>query len=221
MALCLLYSDELKIGVTKEQRDFIISLEKNQAAGERGLRKRKDDLRFTAYSDGLRYIAGLYGFVNAVKSFLDVYANLMGKLISPSSNWSFKRGNIEGKSLAGGKIIKWLDNCSPKNFPRAVDLARTTRLHSENWMTSLVSYRDDLSHYRDPIGFVHMHVPLRKEAPWFRENEISGPYMPNGETVEEYCSATVTRLSNYIRETVVMLPLINSKLISVERFLKE
>ncbi len=167
MALCLLYSDELKISVTSAKRDFLMSLEKHQADGERGLQNRKDDLRFVAYSDGLRYIAGLYEFVNAVKSFLDVYANLMGKLISLSLNWSFKRGKVEGMSLAGGKMIRWLDNCSPKNFPCAVNLAEATRLRSENWITSLVAYRDDLSHYRDLAGFVHMSKGVKSALDLF------------------------------------------------------
>ena len=221
MALCLLYLDELKIGVTKAQRDFLMSLEKHQEDGGRGLKNTKNDLKYVAYSDGLRYVAGLYSFVNAVKSFLDVYANLMGRLISPTLNWSFKRGKVGGMNLAGGKLIRWLENCSPKNFQHATSLAEVTQLHSKNWITSLVSYRDDLSHYRDLAGFVHMHVPLYKDIPWYRENEISGPNMPHGESVEEYCAAIVSLLADYIRETVVMLPSIDSKLISVERFLNE
>ena len=221
LALCFLYLDELKINIIKARHDFLMSLKKYRADVEQGPQNKKDDLRVIAYSDGLRYVAGLFGFLNSVKSFLDVYANLMGNLISPELNWSFKRGKIKGENIAGGKILRWLECCSNKNFSYAESLSEVTLFHSITWMTSLVSYRDNLSHYNDLAGFVHMHVPLYKESPWYRENEISGPTMPHGDAVEEYCTMIVMRLAEYIRETVLILPSVDTNLISVDQFLNE
>ena len=90
-----------------------------------------------------------------------------------------------------------------------------------NWATSLIAYRDDLSHYQDLDGFVHMHVPLYKKTPWYKENEISGPFMPHGEPIEVYCKIIVSQLADFIRETIVLLPSVDQKLISVDKFLKE
>jgi hypothetical protein len=218
-ALCSLYNDHVQSAVLETRSEFLKRLEAQISGSEHTLQKRTDELRFVAYSDGLRYMAGFFGFVNAAKSSLDIYSSLMGRLISDKVSWSFGKANVDNSKIAGGKVINWLQNCSPKSFAQADDLRELTHRQSVEWITPLVRYRDTLSHYLDIHNFMHMHVPLHKHTPCYHSEEISGPQMPHGESLEEYCLVTLHRLANYVRESIIMFDSVEQNLLSVDKFL--
>jgi hypothetical protein len=116
-------------------------------------------------------------------------------------------------------MINWLQSSTPKSLHQADDLRELTLRHSIEWITPLVRYRDTLSHYQDIHGFMHMHVPLYEHTPCYHSKEISGPQMPDGESLEEYCLVTLHRLANYVRESIIMFDSVEQNLISVDRFL--
>jgi len=217
LALCLYYTSLVSKEISKEREIFIKELDVQQADIRKGLSKRQDSLKFVAYSDGLQYLAATFSYLNAIKSFLDIYAKLMAKLISPSTNMSFKRKAINGGTIAGGTFINWLQNSAPKNFNKAKDLADITIRHSNEWITQSVKYRDTLSHSGDIVGMVHMHVPLHPKDPPYNYANIEFPKMPDGVLLIDYCQDILNRLIYYLEESIILLPYLDKALINPER----
>jgi hypothetical protein len=219
LSLCLFYTSAVSEEVSKDRERFIEALEMQRDDIKRGLSKKQNSLNLVGYSDGLGYMAATYGCLNAMKSFLDVYAQLIGKLILPSTNLSFKRRTIDGRKIAGGTLISWLRTSAPRTFHNAKDLADITTRHSIAWITEAVRHRDTLSHYADLKRMTHMHVPLEAKDPFYDPDNIVPPKMPNGVPLVEYCQSVLANLSGYLRESITLLPNIRKDLIRPNRFL--
>lgn len=172
---------------------------------------------FIAQADGIAYTSALYSVLNTTKSFLDVYAMLMGKLISKNVSWSFKRGKVGQDEISGGAIINWLIRSAPKDFKNSRQLADVIHRHSKAWITSVVGYRDTTSHYSEIKGFRHLHVPLLPNRPCFREEFVREPTMPDETPLRQYGAYLQTRLLNILQETLPLLPNIDLNEISLEK----
>jgi hypothetical protein len=219
LALCLYYTSLVSKEISKERDVFIKELKVQQKAIRKGLSNRQDSLKFVAYSDGLQYLAATFSYLNAIKSFLDIYAKLMAKLISPGKNMmSFKKKPINDcRNISGGALINWLRDSTPKNFNNANDLADITIRHSNEWITQAVNYRDTLSHFGDIDGMVHMQVQLQPKDPPYNSSNIELPKMPDGVPLVDYCQDIMSRLIYYLKESIILLPNISNSLINPDR----
>jgi len=220
LGLWLYYTSFVSKEIFKERDVFVKELVSQQDGIRKSLSMRQDSLKFVAYSDGLQYMAATFGCLNAMKSFLDNYAQLMAKLISPSTTLSFKKKVINGRKIAGGALISWLQNSAPKTFKKAKDLADITKRHSSEWITQAVIYRDTLSHYKDIEGMIHMHVPLQPKDPPYNSANIELPKMPDGVPLIDYCQDILNRSTYYLRESIILLPNIERDMIKPERLFR-
>ena len=143
LALFSLHFTSLSEAIQRDRTEFIGALERQRQDMELALTNHPDHICVAMY-DGLAYLSQMHSCLNTLKSFLDIYAKLIGKLIQPQNEWSFHKANIEGIKLAGGRLINALRNCS--NTTYANDLPTLTLTHSRNWITPAVTSRDKLSH---------------------------------------------------------------------------
>jgi hypothetical protein len=211
-ALLLLHTASMRHALQRDISDFRSMIEAQRADMERALKKRPDITSVAVY-EGLVHLAELHSSLNILKSFLDLYAKLVGKLINPSNNWGFGKANVEGQEVSGGRLINALR--SIRQQPLA-DLADLTLEHSRNWITKAVQYRDQLSHRSDLDHMRRMQLPLHYQAPHIDFNELVQPAMPNGQGLCEYLDGLVNNLSVYICESILVLPNVDSTLISPE-----
>lgn len=158
-----------------------------------------------AVSDGLDYLGPLYTFLMLVKSFLDVYAQLMGKLVADKV-WTFGSAKINGQELSGGRIINWLQNSAPKHFEQRKVLAAVLTEHSKSWITATVDLRDKVTHYSDIPRFRQMALKLNRTQPFYDSNGVIPPILPNGTPLPNFTELVVDGIRSLVGQTVVHLP---------------
>jgi len=108
-AIHLVHLNMVKEAVKKNYKDFQKELKLKITSQYVASLKKSHSDPVIVYYDGLDYLAALYGFLNSLKSFLDVYATLICRTIQPSlGKKSFKRGMVGGKRIAGGAVVRWL-----------------------------------------------------------------------------------------------------------------
>lgn len=181
----------------------------------------ESNVPIVAYADGLQYLGVLYSYLATVKSFLDVYALLMGKTIGRNITWSFKRGCVAQDDISGGPIINWLRRSAPKTLTSSGILAEAIEHHSRNWITELVRYRDIISHYSEIPQMRHLSVPLRRIIPIFDRNDRILPALPNGQELPQFSKDTIDKIRNFVGDTVIHLPGINIAHIHPARLLQQ
>lgn len=181
--------------------------------------RRNHQVPIIAFADGVRYTNVFYASLTTIKSFLDVYGLLMGKLIGRHLNWSFKRGRIGSRDISGGAIVNWLRRSAPKTLTASSILAEIIERHSIDWITDVVECRDTVAHYSEIKGLQHLRVPLRTETPYFRIEEFESPAMPNGQLLPEYVDQAIRNIRAFVLDTITKLPSITLEHISTERFL--
>jgi len=167
---------------------------------------RNKNLDFIVIYDGLDYLSDFHTLLYSLKSLLDVYANLMAKLIVPSAKLFFSKGVIDGEKISGGKIAKWIKDSTPSTYSNRALLSNVIIKHSKDWITQAVNYRDTLIHYNDIAEMKHMQVLLKRQFPPFDQNDITLPRMPNGQLLTDYSIGMVDRLSSFLKETLELLP---------------
>lgn len=218
-AIHLVYLNMIKEAVKKDRKNFQkvlkLKLTKEQVASIR----KNNSVPVIAYYDGEEYLAALYGFLSSLKSFLDVYSILIHKTIQPSlrQNILFNSDTVGGEKISGGAIIKWLDNSSPSTFTNSSELKRVIEDHSNNWITEAVRNRTDLVHYGDIKGIEHMQIVLNPRPGKYPG--IFPPLMPNGQPVEDYCSNLLSKLREFVEESLILLPNIKMEHITFTNFL--
>ena len=163
-------------------------------------------LNHIIYYDGLEYLSCFHGILNTLKSFLDVYAKLVTKLISPTQDMTFNRANVGGIQLSGGRLINWLKESAPKYYKENEQLSEIIVKHSKSWITGVVRYRDTLSHHGKIRGLNNMHVDTKDFLNGFREDCIKNPMMPEGTEVVQFCLDLLIKLEDFIKESLIILP---------------
>ncbi|MBN2395504.1 MAG: hypothetical protein JXC36_03455 [Candidatus Atribacteria bacterium] len=220
-AMFLYHVNALNMNMTASKRMFIRQLKSNLSEQwTQGFVNTKinRDMNFMAIYDGLDYLAAFNCMLQELKSLLDIYANLMAKLIIPSAQLKFSKAIIEGINISGGKVVLWLRNSAPTNFANTSLLSEVIVKHSTDWITQAVKYRDTLIHYGDIKGLKHMHVMLKREYPPFNEAEIELPAMPDGRLLTDYCIGLVDKLANFLDESLKLLPNVDHSLIRFGSF---
>jgi hypothetical protein len=217
-AILLAHLNMIKEAIKKDEKDFRAELKKYYTDSfVVSLRKRPSD-KFVAYYDGIDYLAAFHGFLNSLKSFLDVYATLICRTIQPSSSTLlFGAKPVEGGKISGGRVINWLKRSAPITFKHSSKLQKAIENHSNNWITEAVNHRDTLSHYGDIKEMEHMHIDLTPSS--FKFEEIFPPLMPNGQPVVDYCSYLLDELKVFIEESLILLPGLKKEHISFNKFL--
>ena len=195
--------------IIKDKPNFIYHIVEPKMKLEDVL-KRDTPHRFVAKYDGLELMANLHGLFYFLKSFLDVYASLLIRLVSGTQILMFNRGTVEGRKIAGGRLINWLKRSAPNDFPNAEALANLLQRESESWITAAVTHRDTLGHYSDieDIHSLQVHL-LRVKAsgdPMFLESDIEPPRMPDGTEVNEYADFLGAQVRNLVKETLALFP---------------
>lgn len=217
-AVLLVNFENVRLEIERDNVRFADSLQAQSNDLTQAVTSRPD-LRPVAYYDGLGYITALYGCFIGVKSFLDIYAQLMTALILSNASMTFKRAKFGDNKLAGGAFIKWLKGSAPKTFTKAGPLADLTYRHSKDWITPTVLLRDTIAHYADIPGMKHMRLELKNSSPVFDVREIEEPAMPDGASVISFCNILMEKLRAYVSESVVLLPKINLEMINANSFL--
>ena len=197
------FQKELKINLTNK---FITSLKESHLDS------------VIVYYDGIDYLTAFHGFLNSLKSFLDVYSTLICRTIQPSSGKTlFNQGRVGEKKISGGRVVNWLKESAPKTFKNSSRLQKVIENHSNNWITEAVKNRDTLSHYGDIKGMEHMHIDLN--PPSYKYSGIFPPLMPDGQLVVDYCSKLLSKLREFVEGSMMLLPNIKKNHITFTNFL--
>jgi hypothetical protein len=176
--------------------------------------KTKPELDWVACCEDTSYLSSLNSVFYSLKSFLDVYAQLMVSLIEPSQRMTFKRANVGGETLSGGTFIKWLVHSCPSDFTNARKLSNAIAMSSRSWITEAVlKYRDRLAHNGTINGLTSMHVVLADFVMDFHDSRIKAPSMPDGTEVNTYCISLLNNLGDFVDETLKLLPNVDLNLV--------
>ncbi|MDP2857799.1 MAG: hypothetical protein Q8P50_07470 [Bacillota bacterium] len=217
LSLVFYHASLLPAALSRDAADFRENIESRRVDLEAGLRKRPE-LSTVAVYDGIGFISEIHNVLNAVKSFLDLYAKLAGKLVNSRNTWTFGTGNIDGKQLSGGRFINSLRSASKTGL--YATLADLTLDHSRRWIDEAVTYRHQLSHRSDLDHMVPMHLPLSAVPPHVRFDDLVSPKMPNGTAVHAYVQNVEYELAKYVATSVRLLPNVDLSLISPEGVLR-
>ncbi|MGA3207417.1 MAG: hypothetical protein ABSE05_06295 [Syntrophales bacterium] len=212
-ALLLYHTSVMRQALQRDISDFRSMIEGQRTDLEKALRSRPD-LTSVAVYDGLPHLAEMHSSLSISKSFLDLYAKLVGKLINPLNNWNFGKANVGGGEVSGGRLVNALRNSGQQSLAGLADL---TLEHSRRWITEAVKYRDQLSHRSDLDHMRCMQLPLHCTDPHINFSELVMPAMPNGQDLGEYLDGLLSNLAEYVSESIIMLPNIDSTLISPKR----
>lgn len=165
------------------------------------------DARLVVVFDATGYLACLDGVLYALKSFLDVYAQLMARVIHGNASiGSFSKKKIGSTDLSGGSLIHWLRCSAPRACAEAGKLADVVESHSRHWITEAVTHRDTLTHHGSIKGLVHMQMGIGPQDRRFRVEEVKTPCMPDGTGLAQYAQRLLRNLDCFIKETLVLLP---------------
>jgi len=164
-----------------------------------------------------RFLVALYLVLSSVKSFLDVYAQLVSKLIDPKAKiFGFNEANVDGKKIKGGRLVNWLIESAPNTYTNASALASAIKDNATSWIEECINWRVKIVHDGEIPNLRSMMVPPQSEPRKVEINNIILPQMPNGEDVITYCEETRKNLYQFIRETFELLPDIESSLVDLD-----
>lgn len=166
----------------------------------------------------LSFVSGLYSALIALKSLLDFYARLIARLLVPGANvFGFNNGAYKGRNISGGRFLKWIESSTPSSFGNRNALVEAFLNHLDVWLHKAITYRDAVVHDGFIPGMTEVMVPLDKGLDQLRESDLVLPMMPDRVTVTEYCELLVTQIRSLVTETMLLMPDIDFKLLSLAR----
>ena len=164
----------------------------------------------------ISFQTGLQSFFISTKSMLDIYAQIISKLISPQSSlFGFKKGSFRGTKLVGGSLLKWIENNSPLSYTNKKQLIELLINHIDSWISKVVGYRDQIVHRGNIYFLVEMCVPLVKRPQQIRKDEIILPAIKDEGDLLGYCNYSLQNIYRMLKETIPLLPDVNFGLISL------
>ena len=174
----------------------------------------RDDLVVIYHS--MSFQAGLQSFFISTKSMLDIYAQIVSKLIKPQSSlFGFNKGNFKGTRLVGGTLLNWIERNSPTSYSNRNQLIELLINHIDSWIGNVVGYRDQIVHHGNINVLREMCVPLLKKPKQIRKDEIILPAIKDEANLIEYCNYTLQNIYRMLKETVPLLPNVNFELVSL------
>ena len=160
-----------------------------------------------------QFLVALHLVLYSARSFLDVYSKLIAELVFPNSG-------LKGFSFRSKYSVVWALKNRHHSYTNAAKLMSIVRKHSSSWMRDLIEWRNNLIHDGQLPKPCIMCIPLTRRLSEVTEDDIILPQMPNGVDVVTYCSETRNNLSQFIRETLVLLPDIDFDLVSLDAISK-
>ena len=163
------------------------------------------------------FLVALHLVLYSMKSFLDVYAQLVSRLIVPNATvFGFNAANVDGRRIKGGRLINWLTESAPNTYTNASALASAIKDNVSSWIEEAINWRDKLIHHGEIPNLHPMRVFPQCELHNVKTNAILLPQMPNGINVITYCEETRKNLYQFIRETFILLPDIDFNLVNLD-----
>ncbi len=156
-----------------------------------------------------KFLVALHLVLYSARSFLDVYSKLIAELVFPNSG-------LKGFSFRSKNSVVWALKNRHHSYTNAAKLISIVRKHSSSWMRDLIEWRNNLIHDGQLPKPCIMCIPLTRRLSEVTEDDIILPQMPNGVDVVTYCRETRNNLSQFIRETLVLLPDIDFDLVSLD-----
>ncbi len=180
--------------------------------------KKKDEVYEVSYNS-MSNVSNLYGIFISVKSFLDIWAISCVTIIDPKSTLhGFNKKKIDGNELAGGSFINWLRRSAPANN-NAEELASLTKNHSQNWISEVVEFRDQIVHYGEIENLSSLRLQIKGSTKRkYVEEDIILPQLPNKKPIMDYCQSIVSSLNIYLIDCIKLLPNIDNKFLVLRPF---
>jgi hypothetical protein len=188
------------------RRDFYQHLERNWGPYAIAVKKRPD-LEYIAFADGLGYLARLHAVLYELKAFLDLFTRLISSLISSQPGpHGFNKGKVGDRELSGGRLINWLSARDIEALPNRDAIVKAISTASREWITEAVTVRDTLGHLRDLPGFRHMHMPVSHGPAKISPADIQPPRMPDGRDLVTYTTYLRDCLCELVSEVFPLVP---------------
>jgi hypothetical protein len=164
----------------------------------------------------LDFLGGVYATLISMKSLLDCYSRLISRLlVSSTSVFGFTKGVYRGRKISGGKFLNWIEHSAPEGFEKRNELVDVLLRHVDDWIGNAVSYRDAAIHSGFINGMQEVRIPVIDYFDKLQEKDILMPTMPDGVLVKEYCIKLAENARCLIAETLVLLPDVDVKLLSL------
>ena len=164
-----------------------------------------------------KFLAAFHLVLYSIKSFLDVYTQLVTKLIDPNAGiFGFNEGNVNGTKIKGGRLINWLIKSAPNTYTNSTVLALTIQENVSSWIEEAVNWRDNLIHHGELPNLRPMMVLPQYELHKIKLNDIFPPQTPDGGDVITYCEKTKKNMYRFIIETFKLLPGIDFSLVNLD-----
>jgi hypothetical protein len=165
----------------------------------------------------LNFVVGLNSALVAMKSFLDLYARLVAKLLVPSANlFGFNKASFKGQRLAGGRLLNWIEDSAPQSFEHRDELVAVLSRHIDRWVGQAVEYRDAAVHHGAIPGITEAYVPLNKAIDQIDESDVVLPRMPDGEPVSTYGETLLRHVREIAAETLRLMPGVDLALLAID-----
>lgn len=164
----------------------------------------------------MSFQAGLQSFFISTKSALDIYAQIVSKIIKPQSSlFGFNKGSFRGTRLVGGALLNWIEHNSPASYSNKKRLIGLLINHIDSWISTVVGYRDQIVHHGNINSLREMCVPLPKRPQQIRKDEIILPAIKDKGDLLKYCNHSLQSIYRMLKETIPLLPNVDFELISL------
>jgi len=172
-----------------------------------------------AFYYSVNFQAGLQSFFISIKSLLDIFTKIISRLIEPGSNLrGFGKRKVDGMELAGGILLRWLNQNAPNTYANKTSLITTVISNIDEWISDVVIRRDEIVHYGILSNVSEMLVPLSKPPSLIKEDEIMLPSILRKDhpvDLIEYCQEILENISHMLKKTVILLPNIDFSLLDL------
>lgn len=209
------HAEAITRAVDTDRERFIRALDTQEQREPGSLRrlvtKHPDSI---AHYEGELFLASLHGLFAGVKSFLDIYAQLMAGLVGTDARPAFRRAKVREDEIAGGRFINWLRNSAPAEFTASAAHADILEEHSRAWITKIVSLRDRLLHGGDLRELEHLRVALDSRETPYTVHDVRPPTLWNKSLVE-VSGAVVHNIEELCRTTVQLFPNVDRSVLSL------
>jgi len=160
--------------------------------------------------------AGVQSFFITAKSMLDIYARIVVKAIMPESNFfGFGKKKFQGRKISGGRLLNFLEGSVPRSYTYRGKLIEILVNHINDWISDVVEARDAIVHDGVLKNIMPMHVPMLKKPHEITEKDIILPSIQKKGDILDYCHDVWKNIDSMLKETLVLLPGVDTKLFAL------
>lgn len=211
LAIFLHHSKRLRFDIDSTRHAFYVHLLRNWTSYQATVLLKKP-LEYIAFSDGLGYLGRLHAALYEMKALLDLLARLTVRLVaSRSAPNGFNKGKVGDIELSGGRLINWLAGHKVEQLASRDAMVALLTSASRDWITEAVRLRDQLSHYQDIPGLLHMRVSVTNGPVDLREIDILPPELPQGVAIDSYTMGLQEDVCTLTSAWLLLLPGVSSE----------